>query len=161
MNLARPVSGGSDYLKLESGENRIRIIGEIISGFETWVHDEMGHHVHRQDYRWKALELDEMGVEDRKQKQFYAFFVWNYNTEKIECAVQTQTSIKEGIYSLVTSDDWGNDGDYDILINRTGSGMETSYTVMPKPKKEFEGDADISNYNIKALFTNGNPFENE
>jgi len=161
MNLSAPQSTGSNYLKLEPGENKLRIMGQIIDGWEAWADNpEGGRKVFREKDAWKALELVKMGVLDKQQKQFYAAIVWNYRTEQFECMVQTQKSIKEGIYLTYSDEDWGNPNDYDIVISKTGSGMETKYTVIPKPKKPYEGENYYPNsYCIENLYGCGDPFE--
>ena len=35
---------------------------------------------------------------------------------------------------------WGKPYGYDIKINRTGEGLETEYTVSPKPKTELSDE---------------------
>ena len=65
MNLSAPKSAGSSYLKLEAGENKLRIVSQIIDGWEAWSDTpEGGRKVFRGKEAWKALELVKMGVID-------------------------------------------------------------------------------------------------
>lgn len=157
MELPKPVSGGSNYTKFTEGENRIRIIGELIAGWETWVHDGDKNRPYRQQKPFKAVEMKEMGS-DGKQKQFYAGLVWNYTTNQNEVMLITQKSIKEGIYNASNDPDWRSYQTYDIVITRTGSGMDTSYGFMPKPHSAFEGDATVK-CDLTALYRGEDPFE--
>jgi hypothetical protein len=158
-NLAAPQSSGTDYLKLEAGENRLRIVSHIIDGWETWTHINDDHKVHRRKDQYKATELRDLGVEGSKQKQFYAAVVWNYKTERFECMVVTQKAIKEGIYYTSIDKDWGDVSGYDLVINRKGTGMDTSYSVMPKPHSAFESEEATPGFNLEALYGGGDPFE--
>ena len=161
MNLAAPQSAGSNYLKLEPGENRLRIVSAVIDGWEAWADKpEGGRKVYREKQSWMALQLVKMGVLDKVQKQFYAAIVWNYRTEQFECMVQSQKSIKEGIFILWNDEDWGNPNTYDIVINKSGSGMDTKYNVISKPHKEYAGDEYVQDdYRIENLYGGGDPFE--
>ena len=60
---------------------------------------------------------------------------------------------------------WGDAREYDLCIVKEGEGMETDYKVMPEPKSPLPQDAHDAwekvkeaGFNIKALFTGGDPF---
>ena len=156
--MEKPKSTGTNYTKFAEGENPLRIVSEVISGWECWTHNE-GHQVYRQEHQFKAIQLDDMGVEGKEQKQFYACIVWNYSNDQFECMVIKQSTIKQALYSLDQNEKWGNPNDYDLVITKTGSGMDTSYSVMPEPKSDFAKNS--PEYNLEALYTGGNPLENE
>jgi len=156
-DLAKPQSSGTDYLRLENGENKIRIVSAIIDGWECWTHKDGGNQVYRQKAQFKGSQLDGMGVEKRAQKQFYAAIVWNYATERFECMVITQATIKQAIYNASFDPDWGSSIDYDFMISRSGEGLNTSYVVMPKPKKKFHLSVDELVYDLEQLYVGGNP----
>jgi len=157
--MEKPKSSGTSYTKFENGENQLRIVSDVISGWECWTHKDDGHQVYRQQHGFKALQLDDMGVDGKEQKQFYACIVWNYNAEQFECMVVKQTSIKQAIYNLDQDESWGALTGYDIVITRQGEGMNTSYSIMPKPHKEFVKD--VPTHDLEALFTGGNPLGDE
>ena len=161
--LEAPKSAGGNYTKLQPGENRLRIVSEIKAGWECWVQAGTNRKPIRRIEQYKALELDELGVKDkegnfsREQKQFYMAIVWNYTSEQFECMCQSQKAIKEGLYLLSGDKDWGNPKGYDIMINKTGTGLDTAYAVNPKPHSGFDGD--IPAFNLEAMYEGGNPFE--
>lgn len=159
--MKKPESAGSNYLKLETGNNRLRVMGQIIDGWEAWADKEGGgRQVYREADSWKALELVKMGVLDKNQKQFYAGIVWNYESEQFEVFCQTQKAIKDGIFNLWNNKVWGELSQYDIVISKTGSGMETKYSVLPEPKSKFKGDPyNAAEYCIENLYGAGDPFE--
>ena len=64
---------------------------------------------------------------------------------------------------LINDTDWGDPREYDIKILRTGDGLETKYTVSPKPKKDLPEAAkfeyDLMNIKLEKLLTGEDPFE--
>lgn len=156
-DLQAPQSATGNYTKLQPGENRLRIISDVLAGWECWTESNGSRKPIRQEEQWKAKELTDMGIEDKVQKQFYMAIVWNYGTQQFECMLQTQKSIKEGIFLLLKDEDWGDLKNYDIVINKSGSGMETKYSVNPKPHSEF--DKEIPSYDLHQMYEGGNPFD--
>lgn len=155
--LQAPKETSGKYTKLQVGDNRLRIVSEVMSGWECWVESNGSRKPIRQEEQWKALELDKIGVEDRKQKQFYMAIVYNYQTESFECMLQTQKAILTGIYYSIQDPDWGDITKYDINIKKEGQGIETSYTFSCKPHKQF--DKEVPLYNLQAMFEGGDPFD--
>ena len=159
--MEKPKSTGTSYTKFENGENAIRIVSEVISGWECWIGGEGNRKPVRQEFQFKAKQLEDLGVcenngnPSKKQDQFYACIVWNHNTEQFECWTPKQSTIKQAIYSLSENEKWGNPNDYDLVITKTGSGMETRYSIMPEPKTEFAGT--VPTYDLTQLFKDGNP----
>lgn len=151
----QPKSGGN-YMKLQKGENKFRILSKPIIGWEDW--DD------KKPLRFKMNEKPLKSIDpSRKIKHFWAFFVWNYSTEKVEVLQITQAGIQSAIAGFSKDADWGNPFGYDIKVIRTGEGMETEYQVNPVPhkpisakvKEEFESNP----LNLDALFTGGDPFD--
>lgn len=155
--LQAPKETGGKYTKLQQGDNRLRIVSDVMSGWECWVDSNGSRKPIRQEEQWKANELVNLGVEDKKQKQFYMAIVWNYQTESFECMLQTQKAILNGVYYSIKDPDWGDITKYDINIKKDGQGIETSYNFSCKPHKEFMEL--IPPYNLKAMFEGGDPFE--
>ncbi len=64
---------------------------------------------------------------------------------------------------FINDKDWGDPRFYDIKIIRTGDGLETKYSVSPKPKKELPEAAkfeyDLMNIKLEKLLTGEDPFE--
>ena len=163
--MEKPKSTGTNYTKWENGENPVRIVSEVISGWECWKGTEGNRKPVRQELQFKAKQLEDIGVADnngnpsKEQKQFYAAIVWNHNTEQFECLTIKQSTIKNAIYSLDQNEKWGDPRNYDLVINKSGSGLETSYSVMPEPKTEFAGTVPM--YDLTQLFKDGNPLGDE
>jgi hypothetical protein len=149
------------YFRFKQGENKFRVLSSAIVGWESWVDDDGK----RKPLRFRMDEkipVDKIGDDP---KHFWAFVVWNYAEEKIQILEITQKGIMKSIQSLVSDEDWGDPKNYDLVVTRTGEGLETEYQVNPKPKKELDKGIiqfykDL-NINLEALFSGGDPFKSE
>lgn len=162
-----PYAGGN-YTRLAQGENRLRLF-ERIEGWEYWI-DKNENVVPRgkrageggKPIRVGYAELTDLPEDARMNAQFFrAYKVFNYQSGQFEIAEFKQRSIIEPLITLQYDDDWGlpEMAQYDIVVKRTGEGLETQYSVTPKPKKPFEHmDRDIK-INLKALYKGEDPFE--
>jgi hypothetical protein len=158
-----PASG--NYMKLKLGENRFRILDAAITGNMFW----MGNGEDRKPVRRRPHELidaDELGQDQfgkrERIRHFWAFPVWDYATEQIEILEITQRTIQDAIRGLSESSDWGDPFSYDIVIRKSGSGLDTEYAVMPgKPSATESHIIDAYNamgLNLEALYEGGDPF---
>jgi hypothetical protein len=156
-NYEAPRSGGQ-YMKIQKGENKIRILSEPIIGWEDWNIDKKPV---RFEYANKPLSPL---VSDKPVKHFWAMIVWNYSEEKIQILQITQSGIRKGIETLCNDSDWGAPYFYDIKIIKTGGEDPKSikYQVNPLPHKPTPPHiAQAFKDNpcfLEALFVNEDPF---
>ncbi len=157
------------YMKFEQGENRFRILCSPIIGWEWWV-DEAGEVRQKGDKPAKGDKPVRVRVSDPVPvdaadtvRHFWAMVVWNYNAKKIQILQLTQGGIQKTIRALARDKDWGSPINYDLVVTRTGEGLETEYSVTPKPARELDlaignafTNADI---NLEALFEGKDPFQ--
>lgn len=150
----------SDYMKLEKGENRFRVLDEGVSGMEWWVKKDGKSKPIRKAFseRISPSELDA----DSKPKAFIAFPVWNYKTENVEILEITQKNIMRALQSYEADPDWGDLSGYDIKVLKEGDGFDTTYQVNPTPAKPMAKEVveafAAKTINLEALFTGENPF---
>ena len=153
-----PQSNGGSYMKLQAGENRFRIIGNLITGWQCWIDDNGVRKPLRYRERPSVLPT---GAD--KLKHFWAFCV--IHDSELKILELTQAGILEAITELVKSADWGDRRNYDLVITRKGSGLETTYQVRPNPIKPLDDyqkaivDNELGKINLAALYDNNNPFE--
>lgn len=144
------------YMKLEQGENKFRILSEAITGYEYWTADNKP--VRIKDYP-KSLPADIR--KDSKIKHFWAFIVWNYKTGSVQILELTQSTIQGAINDLITTAEWGEPTEYDIVVKRKGESLETEYSTMPWPKKPLADEAkqayEESEIKLDALFEGKDP----
>jgi len=143
------------YMKLQDGENKIRILSQPILGWEDWIE--------KKPMRYRMDEKP-MAPHDPKKpvKHFWAFIVWNYLEEKIQILHVTQASIRNRIESLCKDEDWGDPYFYDIKIIRKGEGIDTEYEINPLPHRDLNprilNEFEDTPCYLEVIFENGDPF---
>jgi len=152
----------SGYMKLEDGDNKIRIMSPPILGQEYWTEDDDGRHPNRVR-KTEDLPKDINKLNNgQSPKHFWAFKVWNYQSELFQILQITQKTIQKAIKALNADEDWGNPFNYDIVINRKGKELKTEYNIVPKPKKAFAKELadEFENWvcNLEALYDGADPF---
>lgn len=145
-------SNQGNYYKLSKGENRFRIMGPALVGFEYW---------NTANKPIRSTEPWDERPEDMKEggtiKHFWAFPVYNYEAKKVQIMEITQKSIQGAIQAYVENKKWGDPIGYDFVVTRTGDGLETEYTVITEPHSPAP-KADASSVNVAALLTGSDPF---
>lgn len=157
-----PKTGGN-YMRLQDGENKFRVLTPAVVGFEYWTKDN------------KPVRLKEFPIgipqdikEDKegnptRVKPWWSFVVWNYKENKLQILSLTQATIMEQIQGLFADEDWGDPKGYDLVIRRSGEGLETTYTVSPKPHTNLPMEAAnafaSTPVDLNALFEGLDPFK--
>lgn len=147
------------YMKIQQGENKIRILSRPVFGWEEWTKE-------MKPVRYKYDNKPKNSINPQQPlKHFWSFIVWNYNEEQIQILHVTQAGIRKGIEALCKDADWGEPFFYDIKIIKEGEEMKTKYMVNPLPHKPTSFQI-IDAFNEKpcyldALFTNEDPFSNQ
>lgn len=159
-NYAEPTGGGR-YTKIKEGETvKLRVISATITeGFQRWTDDN-------KPIRWRKSEGEPKRSDwkqEGKAKYFWVLVVYNYNSGQIEVWEITQSSIRESIASLVKAEEYGHPKGYDIKVSRSGTGLDTTYSVVPLPPKDLVQDILVKITtellpNLDALFTGDDPF---
>jgi len=153
-NYEAPKTGGN-YMKFAQWENRFRILQSPIIGWVDWKEEDGKRKPVRTKEKRPALG-------EKQPKHFWAMKVWSYDDQSIMILEITQTNIRNNLMSLVKDDDWGTPLMYDLVVIRKGEGLDTEYTVNPKPKKDLDPaiiEAELNTYvNLEALFENADPF---
>lgn len=151
-----PSSGGG-FTKLETGENRFRILSNPFMMWLSWTDGNPSRVPYSQPKPAKGS-----GQKD-SVKHAWGLIVWNYKTEQIEVFELDKQDIINGLVSHSRDKDWGHPKKYDIVINKTGEGMKTEYKLVCKPHSEPAQeivDAFIANpIDLNQLLVEGgNPF---
>ena len=159
------IPGVSDkYFKFQKGENRFRILSSPILGYEYW--EEVGDK--RTSTRTpldKPFSTEEVS-DPEDIKHFWAMVVYNYANKKIQILEITQRGIQKTLRALARDEDWGSPVlKYDIVVIKTGDGMETKYEVLPKPATKLtEGIVEAyegMEIRLEALYEGKDPYSKE
>lgn len=157
-------SSTDKYMRLVKGENRFRILSSPILGYEYWIEKDDKRIPLRTPMN-KPFSVD-VAENPEDIKHFWAMVVWNYAAKRVQILEITQKGVQKVLRALAKDDDWGSPVQkYDIVITRSGDGMETRYEVLPKPATTmdegiiamFEG----MNVRLEALYESKDPFAGE
>lgn len=155
----------SGYMRLAQGENKFRIMTSPIMGSETWTEKDGEKKPVRCKMGVDVSKIDTGGV----IKHFWSMVVWNYEANGGKGAAQilhiTQSTIQNALRGYAYKEEWGNPkgtNGYDIVITRTGEGLDTNYQIIPLPHKKLPDGVEQFvkdlNINLEALFLGADPF---
>lgn len=153
---------GSNYMRLQKGTNKFRILSSAIVGYEYWNVDKKPV---RQREKPKMTPADIRMEEDGSPsdfKHFWAFVVWDYADNTVKILEITQATIQRGMKMKIDNRK-GDAKGYDFIITRTGDGLGTEYDIDaldPAPlSQEAEKAYNARPVNLEALFEGKDPFE--
>jgi hypothetical protein len=144
----------NQFMKFVQGKNRIRFIGNPVSGFVFFgktKRDDGTETVkpYRRRESEREFSLEEMINRDVRmkpdgeiegQKYFVMGLVYNYQKEKLQVLEITQKSILKALKSYVESEEYGHPSGYDLTIEKKGDGLNTEYTVVVSPPKPLSAE---------------------
>lgn len=150
-----PTAGGG-YMKIQEGENRIRILSAPVVGWEDWTQN-------KKPVRFRLNEKPKAPIDPEKAiKHFWALIVWNYTEARIQILQITQSTVRNPIENLAKDADWGAPYFYDLKIIKTKVADKTSYSVIALPHKPVAEHIKEAFYeeriNLNALFDGEDPF---
>lgn len=145
-------------MKLEKGENKFRILSDqALIGYEYWTPENKPVRLRE----FPETQPEDMR-EDSKMKEFWAFIVWDYKDKKVKILELTQTSVKEQLQTYVDDPDFGEPMGFDVVVKRTGDGLDTKYSTIAKPPTDIPKEAleayKPEDINLEALFDGEDPF---
>lgn len=166
-----PPAAEGNYFKFQLGENRFRPLSSPIMGYVWWVNAEgqprqKGEKPGKGDKPVRVPMSGKVPAEAADTfKHFWAMIVYNTQDNRIQILEITQKTVQAAIKNIVSDEDWGNpvgDKGYDFVVTRSGEGLETEYTVLPKkPSPLPEGVMDKLKemaINLDALYQGEDPF---
>ena len=156
----------SNYMRLKQGDNKFRILSEIIVGMEYWK-DDGDRRTPIRSRPGEKIELNRLETDKEGNlimpKHFWAMVVWNYDSEKVQILELTQSTIRRKLTGLEHNKDWGDLRDYDITITREGAGYDTEYETIQSPKTKVDPGivkfAEDMNIDLDKLYDGDDPFK--
>ncbi len=144
VGFTEPIKYG-DYLKIEEGDNLIRILTPAIIGVEWWTEEldlESGKIKNKPNRLPLYKALSDCPVTD--WSYFNACYVWNYKANKVQILSTTKRGIINGFKNLINKPKWGDLLTYDLNITKTlknpNDPKSCEYSVTPEPKAEVENE---------------------
>lgn len=116
--------GGNGYYKLEEGENKVRIVSH--------AEPSISHFVNKQAIYCPQTEDCAYCKENVKKTYRVLVYVVDRKDEEVKLA-ELPWSVFKAIGELANSSDYGFEGlpPFDLVIKRTGEGLETRYSLLP------------------------------
>ncbi|MCP4551946.1 MAG: hypothetical protein GY834_07910 [Bacteroidetes bacterium] len=150
-------TGGGGFTKLQTGDNRMRILSNPLMMWSIWLDGKPSR------VPFSSEKPAKGGGQKDSVKHAWGLIIWNYATEAIEVFELDKQDIIQALTSYAKDADWGHPKNYDIIINKTGAGMDTEYKFIAKPAKPIT-DIIIKAYTDSPIDLNqllvegGNPF---
>lgn len=156
-------TGGGGFTKLKIGDNRLRILSSPLMMWSVWSNKKVVRTPFLDENNKPNQKPSKPDTEDASVKHTWGLVVWNYETESIEVMELDKQSIIASLTTYGKDPDWGHPKNYDIVINKSGSGMDTEYKFIAKPAKQANDqivEAYIANpVDLgQLLVKDGNPF---
>lgn len=147
-----------NYMRFGEGDNTFRVLSSAVVGFEYFKADN-------KPVRMKTApdSIPSDMKKDGAVKHFWAFVVYNYDSKRIQILELTQKGIMKTMQSYIKNPKWGNPKEYDFIVTRTGSGMDTEYAITVNPKAPVD-ESILERFSkmkidLEALFVNEDPFK--
>lgn len=118
-----------DYLKLREGENKFRVLSKAIIGYIYWK--KVKNADNKEVEKPVRIPLDEITSLDIhiQPKQFIAFFVYNYEAEKIQILSTDKKTVIKGILDFTQDEEWGEASQYDLKVKKTKTNPDDRFSV--------------------------------
>jgi len=120
----------NQWLKLEKGDNRIRIVSEALPFAQYWVENK--------SYICLGENCGLCDTGAKKSKQFFLYVI-DRKDKELKIA-QVGVGIMKELKGLAISEDWAFESvpDFDITIRKEGEGFgSVKYFVIPNAKKDL------------------------
>jgi len=139
------VGGGGDWFNLKEGENRVRLLNEFEVYGEHWMPAEK---------KFIVCIGKEEGCKPCKNKVSITVRALGWVIDRADGKVKLfkmPYTVFKALGALQSDADYGFDllPEYDLKINRIGTGKESEYTVLPTPKITPLTEAEITEMDKK------------
>lgn len=127
-----PTGGDDNFTRLQPGANRLRILSQPLVYKKGWLENPGGSQT---AVRVPLEDINGMPAEAKDVKHCWALTVFNVDV----CAVQvwevSQVAILRALTDLARDPAWGPPTNYGIVVTKTGRGLESRYSVTPRPQQ--------------------------
>ncbi|GAB4493321.1 MAG: hypothetical protein OHK0045_22580 [Raineya sp.] len=171
-------SKSSQFMKLEQGQNKFRILSNLVEGYVIFTEDNKPKrkHIKRIDGKipkeciFSKDELQEIKARKKKDtdvfedpKYFWLFLVYNHNKQVFQVLEIVQKSVIADMTEYLNQEDWADPFTYDFIVTKKGEGLNTEYSVSTSLPKQLPDEVidtlSSLEYNLEAVFEGNYPFD--
>lgn len=139
-NSADSGSGGkSDFMRLEEGENTVRVMGNPVQFYIHWITTPDGAKTKINSPAGSPELVSRLEDGGFKRQARWLIKVLDRSDDCFRL-LEVGPQIYNGIKSLYNNSRWGKVTAYDITINRAPKGTQPLYSVTPNPKEALSSD---------------------
>lgn len=141
-----PKSESTNYLKIEDGKNIFRFMGDVFTynrywkGKRPYIYDQELEIPQDADFNMVKVSWQLEPVKRFKKQHIWAVVaIRKQDNGKLDIGIleMPQATLQKTLMNYFEEEDFGDFTKYDLVITRSGSGLETSYGVVAKPPKEL------------------------
>lgn len=139
-NSADSGSGGkSDFMRMEEGENTVRVMGNPVQFYIHWIVGSDGNKAKINSPAGNPELVSRLEDSGFKRQARWLIKVLDRSDDNFRL-LEVGPQIYNGIKSLYNNSRWGKVTAYDITINRGPKGTQPLYSVTPNPKESLSSD---------------------
>ena len=117
--------GGSVFYKIKKGDNQFRVLDVPLTGYVWFEETPDGLSPKR------SRDIGDVPSGEKAKHFWFVPIGMEGNVKLVEI---TQKSILSELAMLDRSPIWGHLSDYEVIVTKTGDGLDTTYSVTPCPK---------------------------
>ena len=144
---------GVPYFRVEGTTVRIRILTDAKPGYMYWNQDFRPVYL-RHPPATVPEDIRRENGRPEKVKHFWLLGIWDYFADSVKLWAVTQRSIYESMQALAA--EHGHPKDYDFIIEKSGFGLETRYSVSVGEAEPIPADIEAAwkeaGINLESLF---------
>ena len=115
---------------------------------------------------WSNPSRPKLDGEFVKPKKALVWVAWSIERQRPELLIFEQRSLRDGLVEALGDEDFGfnddNTAGFLLKVTRRGTGLDTSYSVLPKAKAptkvETNAMTTVSELSVSSLLDGGHPF---
>ena len=159
-NYVAPASGG--FTKLEIGDNTYRIVTNPVFMWVAWDNKVVTRYPYFLNGAPSPKPVVAAG-EGNSVNFTWAVGAYNYKTKNVEVLEISQKGLQQALEGYAKQQAWGHPSRYDIIINKSGTGLETKYSLRVNPPLPVTPEVSVAitetPIDLNQLLVNGgNPF---
>lgn len=133
------LGGKSDFMRLDEGENTVRIMGNPVQFYIHWIVGSDGKKGKINSPANNPELVSRLEDSGFKRQVRWLIKVLDRSDDTFRL-LEVGPQIYNGIRSLYNNKRWGKVTQYDITINKGPSGQQPLYSVTPNPKESLSSD---------------------